>query len=84
MLDEQNEEIESLLLNILPAETVKELQKDGYATPRHYESLSVLITDFKDFTKFAEGLKPHELVAELNSFFNAFDDIVEKFHLEKI
>jgi len=84
LLDEQNEEIENLLLNILPAETAKELQKDGYATPRQYKSVSVLFTDFKDFTKIAEGLKPHELVAELNSFFNAFDDIVEKFHLEKI
>jgi len=84
LLDEQNHQIESLLLNILPAETAKELQKEGYATPRYYESVSVLFTDFKGFTKIAEGLKPHELVAELNSFFNAFDDIVEKFHLEKI
>jgi class 3 adenylate cyclase len=84
LLDKQNHEIESLLLNILPAETAKELQKDGYATPRQYNSVSVLFTDFKGFTKIAEGLKPHELIAELNSFFNAFDDIIEKFHLEKI
>lgn len=84
LLDQQNEEIESLLLNILPAEIAKELQKDGYATPRYYDRASVLFTDFKGFTKIAEGLKPHELIAELNSFFNAFDDIVEKYKLEKI
>lgn len=84
LLDQQNEEIEGLLLNILPAETARELQKDGYATPRYYDRASVLFTDFKGFTKIAEGLKPHELIAELNSFFNAFDDIVEKYKLEKI
>lgn len=84
LLDQQNEEIEGLLLNILPAETARELQKDGYATPRYYDRASVLFTDFKGFTKIAEGLKPHELIAELNSFFNAFDDIIEKYKLEKI
>ena len=35
LLDEQNEEIESLLLNVLPSETAMGLQKDGYATPRY-------------------------------------------------
>ena len=84
ILDKQNLEIETLLLNILPEETAKELQTDGYATPRYYESVSVLFTDFIGFTKIAEGLKPHELIAELNSFFNAFDDIIEKYKLEKI
>ena len=84
LLDKQNEEIEKLLLNILPAETAKELQKVGYATPKYYDSASVLFTDFKGFTKIAGALKPHELIAELNSFFNAFDDIIEQHHLEKI
>ncbi len=84
ILDKQNAQIESLLLNILPEETAKELQQDGYATPRYYESVTVLFSDFVGFTKIAEGLKPHELIAELNSYFNAFDDIVEKYHLEKI
>ncbi|MCK5102657.1 MAG: tetratricopeptide repeat protein, partial [Cyclobacteriaceae bacterium] len=84
ILDKQNHEIEGLLLNILPKETAKELQKDGYATPRYYESVSVLFTDFIGFTKIAEGLKPHELIAELNSYFNAFDDIIDKYKLEKI
>lgn len=84
ILDKQKLEIENLLLNILPKETARELQKDGYATPRYYDSVSVLFTDFAGFTTIAEGLKPHELIAELNSFFNAFDEITEKFKLEKI
>ena len=84
ILDKQKAQIESLLLNILPAKVAEELKLTGAATPRDYESVSVLFTDFKSFTKIAESLSPGELVAELNTFFEAFDTIVEKFKLEKI
>lgn len=84
ILDKQKDEIEHLLLNILPQEVAKELQTKGQATSRFYEHVSVLFTDFKSFTKIAEGLTPNELVAELNDFFMAFDEIIEKHHLEKI
>lgn len=84
LLDKQNEEIEGLLLNILPEEVAHELQHEGYATPKDYESSTILFTDFKGFTKISSGLLPHELIAELNSYFNEFDDIIEKYNLEKI
>lgn len=84
VLDRQKVEIESLLLNILPAEVASELQKSGHATPRSYENVSVLFTDFKGFTTIAKDMTPEELVAQLNEFFVAFDDIIEKNNLEKI
>ena len=84
LLDKQNEEIEGLLLNILPAEVARELQHEGYATPKNYESATVLFTDFKGFTQISSGLLPHELIAELNSYFNEFDDIIGRHNLEKI
>jgi class 3 adenylate cyclase len=84
LLDRQKAEIESLLLNILPEEVAKELQTNGRATSRSYESVSVLFTDFKGFTNLAEGYTPNDLVTELNDFFVAFDDIIEKYNLEKI
>lgn len=84
VLDRQKVEIENLLLNILPAEVAKELQTSGHATPRSYDSVSVLFTDFKGFTTIAKDMTPAELVAELNEFFVAFDDIIEKNGLEKI
>lgn len=84
LLDKQKDQIESLLQNILPAEVARELQRDGKATPRYYERVSVLFTDFKDFTRHADALSPQEVVSELNSCFIAFDDIIEKYHLEKI
>jgi len=84
ILDRQKEEIENLLLNILPAEVAKELQVKGRAIPRYYESVSVMFTDFKGFTTIADKLTPQELVEELNTCFMAFDEIIEKNNLEKI
>ncbi len=84
LLDQQKVQIEGLLENILPTEVAKELQRDGRATPRYYEKVSVLFTDFKDFTKHADTLSPQEIVTELSACFMAFDEIVEKYNLEKI
>lgn len=84
LLDKQKMQIESLLLNILPGEVAQELQESGSATPRDYQSVTVLFTDFKDFSKNAENLSPNDLVTELNEYFQAFDNIAEKHNLEKI
>lgn len=80
----QKQEIEKLILNILPQDVAQELKEKGAATPRYYECATVLFTDFVSFTTIAEGLTPHELIAELNKHFMAFDAIVEKHNLEKI
>ncbi len=84
ILDHQKDEIEHLLLNILPSEVAKELQVKGHATPRNYESASVMFTDFKGFTTLADKMSPQELVEELNACFITFDNIIEKYNLEKI
>lgn len=84
ILDKQKDQIEMLLLNILPKEVASELQSKGQATPRYYESVSVLFTDFVGFTRIADFLSPHEVVAELNECFIAFDEIIERHRLEKI
>ena len=84
MLDQQKDEIENLLLNTLPAEIAKELQTTGKAEPRHYDQVSVLFSDFVDFTSHSEKTTPQELVEHLNRCIGAFDDIMGKYHLEKI
>ena len=84
LLDQRKAEIESLLLNILPYEVAVELQNTGQATPRFYENASVLFTDFVSFSKIAETLSPQQVVEELNEFFIAMDNIIEKYQLEKI
>jgi class 3 adenylate cyclase len=44
----------------------------------------VLFTDFKSFSKLADELSPQQVVTELNECFYAFDQIVEKYNIEKI
>jgi len=84
ILDQQKGEIEGLLLNILPSQVAKELQTQGHAIPRYYESVSVMFTDFKGFTLIADKMTPQNLIEELNICFIAFDEIIGKYNLEKI
>ncbi len=75
---------ESLLLNILPYDIAEELKNKGKATVRHYEMVSVLFADFKDFSKITEKTPPAILIAELDKYFIKFDEIINKYNLEKI
>jgi len=84
IIEEEKDRSEKLLLNILPLETAQELKEKGSATPKHYDKVSVLFTDFKGFTKIAEKLTAQELIEELNYCFFEFDKIIDKHNLEKI
>ncbi len=75
---------DELLLNILPEETAEELKETGTAKTKSFESVTVLFTDFKNFTIASEKLTPEELVAEINHCYSAFDRIVGKYGIEKI
>lgn len=84
IIAKEKEISESLLLNILPKEIADELKTKGFADPRHFENVSILFSDFKNFTDQAALLTPAELVYELNVCFEAFDRITETHGLEKI
>jgi class 3 adenylate cyclase len=75
---------DDLLLNILPEETAKELKDKGRVEAKKYPSVTVLFTDFKGFTSYAENLSPEKLVKTIDHYFTEFDSIVEKYGLEKI
>jgi adenylate cyclase len=72
------------LLNILPEEVADELKATGAAEAKHFDTATILFTDFKGFTQLSEKVTPAELVAELNTCFKAFDRIMEKYRIEKI
>jgi adenylate cyclase len=50
----------------------------------HIDQVTVLFTDFKGFTAMSEQLTPKELVKDLHECFSAFDNICEKYGIEKI
>jgi class 3 adenylate cyclase len=80
----EKQKSDDLLRNILPLEVAEELKEKGRSEARLYNDVSVLFTDFVDFTQRAETLSPGALVAEIDTCFKAFDDIIEKHGLEKI
>lgn len=75
---------DELLLNILPEKTAKELKETGKAKTKSFESVSVLFTDFKNFTQASEKLTPEQLVKEINHCYSEFDRIVSRHGVEKI
>lgn len=83
-LEEARKKSDELLLNILPNEIAEELKLKGLVTPKRYELVTVLFTDFKGFTIAAEKLSPEEIVSELDNCFRYFDEITVRFNLEKI
>ncbi len=75
---------DELLLNILPYEVAEELKLNGESSARHYDEVSVLFTDFVNFTQKSEELGVQKMLNELNVCFTEFDEIMEKYGLEKI
>lgn len=75
---------DKLLLEILPAEVADELKQTGQAKPRYFENVSVLFTDFENFTGISAQMSPTEIVVEIHKNFTAFDHITSRHGLEKI
>ncbi len=83
-VERQKEKSDELLLNILPYEVAEELKEKGYTTAKSFDEVTVLFSDIKGFTNVAEKLTAQELVKEINTYFSAFDNIIQKYGLEKI
>lgn len=83
-ITKEKDRSEKLLLNILPYEIAEELKEKGRSDARDYEQVTVLFTDFKDFTGLSQRMSAKDLVEEINFYFKAFDDIVTKYKVEKI
>lgn len=75
---------DDLLLNILPSEVAEELKLKGEVDAQYFDEVTVLFTDFVNFTGISEQLTPKELVAEIHECFKGFDAITSKYGLEKI
>ena len=84
LLTKEKKRSDDLLLNILPSEVADELKETGAAAAKYFDNVTVMFTDFVDFTKAGEKMSPQELVDELHACFVAFDDIIRRNNIEKI
>ncbi len=85
IIAKEQERSEELLLNILPANIAEELKANGEAKARKHDNVTVLFSDFKNFTAVSEALSPEQLVKELDYCFKGFDFIISQYKsIEKI
>ncbi|MGC9526672.1 MAG: adenylate/guanylate cyclase domain-containing protein [Limnospira sp.] len=80
----EQEKSEQLLLNILPAPIAARLKQGESTIADSFADVTVLFADIVNFTKLSANLSPSELVEILNQIFSAFDELAERYGLEKI
>jgi class 3 adenylate cyclase len=88
-VDRERARGDRLLSNILPEAIITELKDDDrHIDPpriaRRYPEATVLFADLVGFTEQASSTEPAELVAVLDDVFRRFDELADRFGLEKI
>ena len=73
-----------LLLNILPGSIAARLKESPETIADGYNEVTVLFADIVDFTGISSNADPVEVVGLLNNVFSEFDELAEKYGLEKI
>ena len=76
--------VEALLLNVLPAEVAERLQSDPGSIADHFDEASILFADVVDFTPLSSRLDARDVVDLLDRLFTTFDDLVDRYEVEKI
>jgi adenylate cyclase len=76
--------VETLLLNVLPAEVAQRLQSDPNSIADHFDDASILFADVVDFTPLSSRLDAREVVGLLDRLFTSFDELVDRHDVEKI
>jgi adenylate cyclase len=76
--------VETLLLNVLPSEVAQRLQSDPHSIADHFDEVSILFADVVDFTPLSGRLSAREVVGLLDRLFTTFDELVDRYDVEKI
>ena len=59
-----------LISQVVFSQDIMVLKTSGKVEAKRFESVSVLFTDFKDFTKYSESLAPEKLVKSIHFYFS--------------
>lgn len=85
-LQAQKMKYEELVANYMPKEEfekLKEKSKDKEKATR-YKMVTVLFSDVHGFSNISKTENAEQLIDDLDRFFFHFDEVVKKFHIEKI
>jgi len=78
------EQVERLLLNMMPRPVYDELKAYGVVRPRLYAPAAAICLDFVDFARIVSEHDPAVVVSELNDIYTAFDRIGERFGCARV
>ena len=80
----EKEQVEKLLLNMMPRAAYEEYKTFGVVSPRLFDPVSVLALDFVGFDGLLADHEPGVIVSELNDIYSAFDRIGAQFSCQRI
>jgi guanylate cyclase len=83
-LRQEQAKAENLLLNILPRSIADKLKAETQPIADQFESASILFADVVDFTPLSSRLDAREVVGLLDRLFTSFDELVDRYDVEKI
>ena len=80
----EQDKAEGLLLNILPRSIADKLKAETATIADQFAEASILFADVVDFTRLSGRLQPAEVVDILDHLFTHFDELAERYDVEKI
>jgi class 3 adenylate cyclase len=83
-IQSQRDQADKLLYNVLPERIAERLKQSKETIAEEFESATVLFADIVNFTPISARFEPHEVVDMLDELFSRFDELVDKYGVEKI
>lgn len=84
LLAEEQKKSERVLFNVLPSNIAERLKSNEGLIADGYADVTVMFADLVNFTQLTEQMSLEQMVGLLNELFSEFDELTEKFGLEKI
>ena len=84
LLAEEQNKSERVLLNVLPSNIAQRLKNHPGLIADGHADVTVMFADLVNFTQLTEALSPEQMVGLLNTIFSGFDQLCEKYGVEKI
>ena len=84
LLAEEQKKSERVLLNVLPSNIAQRLKDHQGLIADGHADVTVMFADLVNFTQLTESLSPEQMVGLLNTIFSGFDQLCEKYGVEKI
>lgn len=84
LLEEERAKSERLLNSVLPEHVARRLKRGAGMIADGFSDASVMVADIAGFTRLAEQLTPRQVVAFLDKVFSRFDQLVDRYGLDKV